>query len=545
MAKSSVGLPRLPIAAIFFLACLWTLCSVPTEGLAQTPTTATWNGGTGNWSTAGNWAPGTVPNGNYDVFINNAPSAVTFDSGASPGTIADLTLGTGNSLTLATGTTLTVNGVGGAGTITNNGAISLNAATLSPGTGSLTLTGSGTLTLSSDGSSVLGGPSATLINDTSHTIQGAGIVGGLLTNSGTITANQSNALTLYVAGSSANSGTIQSTSTGGLNVQSSGAFTNSGNILAAGGPVSITGVITNNGTLGVASGSTMNMAGATLTNYSSNTLTGGTYNVTGTLALPVPTLESIQTNAATIVLNGPSAAITRGDGSNALSGFNTNASGGSFTIKNGANFTTAGAFNNAGTMTFGTGSTFAVGGGAAYTQTGGNTTVNDALTAGSISIQGGLLNGAGAITGGLTVGNVGTLHPGNSPGVLTVNGNYVNTGTLAIDILNLAGGPGTGYSQLVVNSSTVTILGGTLQINVLTGAVMTQGDKFDILHATGGLSGTFASVTGDSSHFYVDYESNDVYLVATPIPPGLFLLSSGLVGLYGLRKRIMALRHRG
>jgi hypothetical protein len=54
-----------------------------------------WNGGTGNWSTAGDWTPATVPNnsgGNvFDVTIDSGGTdIVTLD--ISP-TIASLTLG--------------------------------------------------------------------------------------------------------------------------------------------------------------------------------------------------------------------------------------------------------------------------------------------------------------------------------------------------------------------------------------------------------------------------------------------------------------------
>ena len=63
---------------------------------------------------------------------------------------------------------------------------------------------------------------------------------------------------------------------------------------------------------------------------------------------------------------------------------------------------------------------------------------------------------------------------------MTINGTYNNAGTLAIDILNLKVS-GTGYSQLIVNSTGVSILGGTVQVNLLTGGVVTSGDRFDIL----------------------------------------------------------------
>jgi len=179
-----------------------------------------------------------------------------------------------------------------------------------------------------------------------------------------------------------------------------------------------------------------------------------------------------------------------------------------------------------------------------YVQTAGLTVNNGIITQTLVDIQGGTLQGTGTINGALNVAAGATLHPGNSPGVMTVNGTYTNAGTLAMAILNLTQGPGTGYSRLVVNSSIVTILGGTLQIDLMTGAFLTTGDRFDILHASGGLSGAFGQVTGDSSYFTLDYEANDVFLVAdqnvtpTPVPPGLFLLAPGLVCLYCMRKRI-------
>jgi hypothetical protein len=404
----------------------------------------------------------------------------------------------------------------------------------------LTLAGSGSLALSGGGvvNSGVTSANSTLVNGAAYTIHGAGQIGGgtpgiVLANSGTITADGGSALRLYLGPGSTNSGTIQATSTGGQAM-----------IIDA-----TSGSFTNTGTLHTAAGSAINITG-NFTNYSSGTLTGGTYNVAGALWLPIPTGQTIQTNAATIVLDGPHWQISSQSAPNLLAGFATNASGGSFTVTGGAGFLTAGAFTNAGSMAIGVGSAFLAGSPgsqAAYTQTGGSTTVNGFLQASSVSIQGGILNGAGtvALAGGpLSVSSGATLHPGNSPGILTVNGAYSNAGTLAIDILNHAGGAGTGYSQLVVNSTGVTILGGTLQINMLTGAVLNVNEQFDIVHAPGGLSGTFASVTGDSSYFTLDYTGTDVYLVAdqnytpTPVPPSLFLLGGGFAGLMCLRRQI-------
>ncbi len=158
----------------------------------------------------------------------------------------------------------------------------------------LTLTGSGVLALSSFGAGLSGGTPGTIINDTGYTIHGAGAIGSgvgiVLANSGTITADSTSPLNLTLASGSTNSGTIQATSTGGIYINAtSGSFTNTG-------------------TLHVASGSGMIVTG-NFTNYASGVLTGGTYNLAGTLALPVPTGQTIQTNAATIVLDGGNSSI--------------------------------------------------------------------------------------------------------------------------------------------------------------------------------------------------------------------------------------------
>ena len=154
--------------------------------------------------------------------------------------------------------------------------------------------------------------------------------------------------------------------------------------------------------------------------------------VTGTLSF---TGANIQTNAATIVLDGPSSKILNSSNSaNALASFATNASGGSFTVQNGRNLTTGGAFSNAGTLAIGTGSTFTAGGD--YTQTAGTTDLQGGTLAatGVMDLQGGVLSGNGTVSGDMI--NEATVSPGNSPGSIIVTGNYTQTsaGTLVIEL---------------------------------------------------------------------------------------------------------------
>jgi hypothetical protein len=115
-----------------------------------------------------------------------------------------------------------------------------------------------------------------------------------------------------------------------------------------------------------------------------------------------------------------------------------------------------------------------------YVQTGGTTTVDGTLTVdflGTVSLAGGLLTGGGTINGNVV--NAAELRPGDSPGVLTINGNYTQTadGTLDIEI----GGPavGTQYDRLAV-SGTAT-LAGTLNVVILNGFVPTPGTSFGVL----------------------------------------------------------------
>ena len=97
---------------------------------------ANWNGGTGNWSIAGDWSPNGVPNnggGNvYNVTIDSGGTDnVSLDINA---TIASLVLGG------STGSSTLANQVGIAETLTITGGLTVNA------TGSLIFAAGSTLT---------------------------------------------------------------------------------------------------------------------------------------------------------------------------------------------------------------------------------------------------------------------------------------------------------------------------------------------------------------------------------------------------------------
>jgi len=137
-----------------------------------------------------------------------------------------------------------------------------------------------------------------------------------------------------------------------------------------------------------------------------------------------------------------------------------------------------------------------------------------AAIAGNISVDSGAtLRGHGTIGG--NVSNDGTVMPGGSLGIPTVNGNYSQSAgaTLALGV-NPQAVAGTGYSQLQVGGTASPA--GTLPIDPLAGNY-TIGDTYGLLHAAGGVSGTFAS-TLDNPAFAtylspaVTYSANDVTL---------------------------------
>ena len=127
--------------------------------------------------------------------------------------------------------------------------------------------------------------------------------------------------------------------------------------------------------------------------------------------------------------------------------------------------------------------------GGTYLQTGGVTKVNGSLAADNVRLEGGELNGAGTIVGyvttELTAANnfLGTIiNPANSPGVLTIDGNFLASGA----IFNIEiGGPlaGTDYDQLFVTGD-ATIDGGVVNFLFINGFLPQVGDTFDWLIAS-------------------------------------------------------------
>jgi uncharacterized protein with beta-barrel porin domain len=147
------------------------------------------------------------------------------------------------------------------------------------------------------------------------------------------------------------------------------------------------------------------------------------------------------------------------------------------------------------------GGLLSVGAASSYNLSAGNLSVTDLDNRGSFVVNGaltgsgtllnnttGTLSGSGTIQGNLT--NLGTVSPGNSPGTLTINGNYTQTasGTLVEQIASASS-----YSKLVVTGNAG--LDGALKIVLLNGYIPSYGQSFPgIITTAGRVSGTFSTL---------------------------------------------------
>jgi hypothetical protein len=287
------------------------------------------------------------------------------------------------------------------------------------------------------------------------------------------------------------------------------------------GMSTVSGVLFDNkgGTVEVRTG-TLSLAKVEQLEAGSSTLTGGTWNVMGGSTLTISSGNNITVNQGNVTLSGAGSTFAN---INALA---TNE--GSFTIKNGSNFTTEGDFANSGNLTVGQGSTLDI-------KTVGTGTLTNT----------GTVSGSGSIIGSF-VNNGGTIAPGSSPGSLTIDGNYTQTGgVLDFEIQNT--NPGF-FDQLFVTGN-ATITGSTFNISLWPGYNIKNNDTFTLIDANGTLEVTNPNFTGldpvgpISFTWEVDKTHNDLLLTAhvtasVPEPATLFLLLGGLLplGIAGRRK---------
>jgi hypothetical protein len=418
--------------------------------------------------------------------------------------------GTSTPIELQTMFVVPDNGVGTLkGTLNNTGNLQLNAAVaavVAQIAGTVTLTGNGSVTTSNSPYDFISGLEQNKF---------AGSKGHKLAPAG------SDSLTLN-GPSFTGCGTFSGL---GLNVEKASSMTNPG-----GYPLIIDATpFTNSGLLSETSPSGSIQVTGTFSNYNSttNTLTGGSYNLNGTLQFENANLV---TNAANITLSGFGQIVNQ-NGVNALVNFNNNSSKGVFTLSGGQDFSTDGTFTNAGSLIVSKSSTFSIGGsGTNYEQTAGTTTVDGTFTlpaGGLANVTGGTLEGAGSVSGSVSVGNAtGTAAMfiiGDSvktSAAISIANDYTQLATGVMDVQIGGTTAGTQYSQLSVTGPIS--LQGTLNIKVINKFKPEAGQTFVILTSPSGVTGTFASVNGTSigsnEHFAIAYNSDSVVLTVESGP---------------------------
>lgn len=154
--------------------------------------------------------------------------------------------------------------------------------------------------------------------------------------------------------------------------------------------------------------------------------------------------------------------------------------------------------------------------------------------------EAGEFTGAATVTGSLY--NAGIVAPGNSPGTLTVEGDYSQafSGTL---VMELGGGEDGQYDVLVVNG--LLSLDGTLEIVSWEGFMPTLGDSFQ-LFTFNNISGNFHLITafqlGGGLQWDYSLLESEGRLTVVPEPSTWLLLALGAGALLLARRRVQASR---
>ncbi|HKU54446.1 MAG TPA: autotransporter domain-containing protein [Rhizomicrobium sp.] len=493
----------------------------------------------GNGGTSGSLGTGTIAINNNSVLIFNRSDTVTVSD-------AIVTTAPNGSLTQAGSGTLILTGAN-----TYNGGTTIAAGTLQVGNGGA----SGTL-----GSGGVVDNGALIFNrsDVFTVINGISGSGSLTqAGTGTLILNSSNT---YSGTTTINSGGTLQVGSGGTN-----GTLGSGNVVDNGtlnfnhiDSISISNIVSGSGGLGQIGIGTLTLTGA-------NTYSGGTVISSGTLQLGTPTTAgsisgNVLNNAKlqfdrsdTYVfagnISGSGIVWLAGQGTVILTG--TNSYAGDTTVFINSNLQagnggTTGSLTNGlihvggGTVTFnrsdtyifsgsitdavdGTGltgrirqigsGTTVLAGNNSYTGTtivsAGRLNVTGSISSSAVTVQSGAtLNGIGTV-GSTTVQSGGTLAPGNSIGTLTVNGN-----------LNLASGAN--YSvEVSPTAADRTVVSGTAGLNGnfianLSSGTYSIGQRYTVVTAPGGVSGTFASLVMSGPPTYVkgrlSYDANNAYL---------------------------------
>lgn len=161
---------------------------------------------------------------------------------------------------------------------------------------------------------------------------------------------------------------------------------------------------------------------------------------------------------------------------------------------------------------------------------------NDSTGDGNVIVQNGSLSGNGSIAGDVS-NQSGTISPGNSPGLLAINGDFTQAeqGTLLIELAGTAAR--TEYDVLQVDGAVS--LGGALEVSLLDGFEPLVGDTFSLLEF-GSLSGNFDEILLPALGNGLVWDDSVLYsngsITVIPEPTTLLLLLGGLMAWYTVAK---------
>ncbi|MDA8528480.1 hypothetical protein N9K67_06755 [Opitutaceae bacterium] len=197
-----------------------------------------WQGGSGTWSTTGNWDTNSLPGGTNSTQIdplNSFNVTVNVDTAA---VTSNLTIGTNDTVGISNARSLTLDAQSGSATLVLNSSSALqlnsggNTTNLIIKDGTVTASGSGKIALSNNAQNRILGTNSSDVLINQSTIEGAGQIGAnnmVLDNQGTLSALYSTALIVDPSASaeSKNSGVLQAAS-GGLLQLINGTIDNNG-----------------------------------------------------------------------------------------------------------------------------------------------------------------------------------------------------------------------------------------------------------------------------------------------------------------------------
>lgn len=519
--------------------------------------TITGAGGTGTGSVGVTLANGgTITNATgalitgHATGIQESGTAVIDNSGTITGsTRYGILLAAGGTVTNSAGARITgqydgIRSTSGTVTVTNSGTILAQAANsvgvdLIAG-GSVANMGTASLISGGSGGVILGVPTGAGTVTNQGTILGGrgfgvyiGRSGGSVTNSGTAsTISGSYGVAIFGTGVVVNQGSVISTKAtrAGLYIYGNGTLTNSGTLATvSGGGNGVqfengTGTITNAGTvvghngsgiLLTSGGSITNSAGAVIqgttdgiktTGGTTTISNAGTITATGATGVALAS-NAVLTNQTSGTISGVDGVLFTGTGASLTNaGTITGSSGVAVQFDAGVN-----------TLTLATGSvlngSIDGGGGSGQITLTGSGALSSAITnfgAGSaLSIANGAdwsANGGWTIA---TVTNAGRLTAGSQSAPLTLTGNFTQTssGTLVLSVGSIT-------PFRIIGTAT---LAGSLNATVASNSLLLPGTTYTLLTASGGVSGSFSSVTTDSALLStaVSYGADDVTMTTT------------------------------